>query len=466
LSSLSRTKLTFYGGVGEIGGNKILVEDKGTKIFLDFGKSFSRRSEFYDGFSKPRVVNGIGDLLELEVIPAISGIYRQDLLALSGRTTREERWVDGVVLSHAHADHSDYVSLLREDIPIWMGKTTKSILESIEDEKNSDIEFEVTRFKRRPINKKEPPVQRTIHTFRTGDKIKIDSLEIAPIHVDHSIPGCYGFVIHASDSTIVYTGDLRLHGNKSEMTLDFLKEAGKERPDVMLCEGTRITEAIQTSEKQVFEACKFLLGQASDSFVFADYSYKDIDRFMTFYKVAKESGRKLLIGIRAARYLNTLRQADPAMLLPSVDDETLGIYRPREMHCSQADTNYYNMHTNVWSSRDVKEKESQVITSMSSYSADELIDIRPSNGLYIHSTSEPFNEEGLIDEQRTRNWLRKYGLKRVHCHCSGHASGSEIVDLVNNVNPKTLIPIHTESPELFTIFFGEKVKIVKDSYLA
>jgi hypothetical protein len=27
------TNLTFYGGVGEIGGNKILLEDDGKKIF-------------------------------------------------------------------------------------------------------------------------------------------------------------------------------------------------------------------------------------------------------------------------------------------------------------------------------------------------------------------------------------------------------------------------------------------------
>jgi len=34
------TSLTFYGGVNEIGGNKILLEDKDTKVFLDFGKEF------------------------------------------------------------------------------------------------------------------------------------------------------------------------------------------------------------------------------------------------------------------------------------------------------------------------------------------------------------------------------------------------------------------------------------------
>ncbi len=462
-SRSSETKLTLYGGVDEIGGNKILLEDKGTRIFLDFGKSFAKRSKYYDGLSKPRLVNGIGDLIELGIIPEIKGIYRQDLLDLCGRTSKEDRFADAVVLSHAHADHSDYVSLLREDIPIWMGNVTKTILESIEDERNSDIEFEITKFKKRPINKREAPIQRKITTFRTGDQIDIDSISITPVHVDHSIPGCYGLIIRASDSTIIYTGDLRLHGNKGELTRDFMKEAADEKPDVMLCEGTRIDEAMQSSERGVFDACKFLLEQAKNSLVFADYSYKDIDRFTTFYKVAKETHRKLLIGIRAARYLDALKAADPTMGLPSVSDESIGIYRPREVHTSKVDEEFYREHTNVWNHSDVKQKESQVITSMSSYSADELIDIRPTRGLYIQSTSEPFTEEGLLDEERTRRWLEKYGLKKVHCHCSGHASGIELVNIVNVIDPKVVIPIHTESPDLFPIFFGAKVKIVKES---
>jgi hypothetical protein len=34
------TKITFYGGVNEVGGNKILLSDKDTTILLDFGKPF------------------------------------------------------------------------------------------------------------------------------------------------------------------------------------------------------------------------------------------------------------------------------------------------------------------------------------------------------------------------------------------------------------------------------------------
>ena len=35
-------KLTLFGGVDEIGGNKILVEDGETRIFFDFGLSFAK----------------------------------------------------------------------------------------------------------------------------------------------------------------------------------------------------------------------------------------------------------------------------------------------------------------------------------------------------------------------------------------------------------------------------------------
>jgi len=60
-------KLTFYGGVNEIGGNMILLEDKDTKIFLDFGMSFSFGVEYFTGFLQPRRVNGLGDYFEFDL---------------------------------------------------------------------------------------------------------------------------------------------------------------------------------------------------------------------------------------------------------------------------------------------------------------------------------------------------------------------------------------------------------------
>lgn len=39
------TTLTFYGGVGEIGGNKILLTDDESRVFLDFGMNFEKLSK-------------------------------------------------------------------------------------------------------------------------------------------------------------------------------------------------------------------------------------------------------------------------------------------------------------------------------------------------------------------------------------------------------------------------------------
>ena len=47
---INMTKLTFFGGLNEVGGNKILIEDKKTKIFLDFGLSFGLSGKYFADF--------------------------------------------------------------------------------------------------------------------------------------------------------------------------------------------------------------------------------------------------------------------------------------------------------------------------------------------------------------------------------------------------------------------------------
>lgn len=72
--------ITCYGAVKEIGGNKILLEDSGSAIILDFGKSFSAEGSFFDEFLQPRTNSCLRDLLRLGLLPGIPGIYRHDLL--------------------------------------------------------------------------------------------------------------------------------------------------------------------------------------------------------------------------------------------------------------------------------------------------------------------------------------------------------------------------------------------------
>lgn len=150
------------------------------------------------------------------LLPDISGLYRDDLMKQAGRKP-EKPEIDGILLSHAHSDHADYISFLHEDIPLYMGETCHTILKALEQRSPRTIEREILNYKPRPYLK-DKPIERRVETFRTRDRFKIRSLEIEPIHVDHSVPGTYGFIIYTSEGPVVYTGDIRLHGTKPEMT--------------------------------------------------------------------------------------------------------------------------------------------------------------------------------------------------------------------------------------------------------
>jgi ribonuclease J len=77
-------KLTFYGGVNEVGSNKILLDDNDTRILADFGKGFSQRAKYFEEYLSPKIANGIVDFIEMGLIPDVEGIYREDLLEMVG----------------------------------------------------------------------------------------------------------------------------------------------------------------------------------------------------------------------------------------------------------------------------------------------------------------------------------------------------------------------------------------------
>lgn len=100
--------LTIYDGAGCIGGNKILVEDGGTALLLDFGANFKAEGMYFDEFLQPRNTFGFSDLLALNILPPLKGLYRPDLEYPGvwekhlGNPLCREVEVQGVFLSDAH----------------------------------------------------------------------------------------------------------------------------------------------------------------------------------------------------------------------------------------------------------------------------------------------------------------------------------------------------------------------------
>jgi ribonuclease J len=72
------TSIDFFGGVDEIGGNKIRVEGKRESFFFDFGMAFSQANDYLSEFLQPRKENGILDFVKLGLLHCIEGIYLED----------------------------------------------------------------------------------------------------------------------------------------------------------------------------------------------------------------------------------------------------------------------------------------------------------------------------------------------------------------------------------------------------
>lgn len=430
-------KLTFYGGVNEIGGNKILLEDKGTRIFFDFGEPFSFGSEHFTGWLTPRQVNGLGDYFEFGLLPKMKGLYTKELLACTDLSYVEPN-VDAVFLSHAHFDHVHHIRFVDPKIPVYLGVGAKLFLECME-ETSGFCDYGKHQYK----------------TFRTGTKIKIANVVVEPIHVDHSIPSAYGFLIHTSEGTIAYTGDLRAHGPRRDMTEDFMTKARECDPVALVCEGTRMVEKERRknyTEKQVETQSGKVVSSTSKAVFVRRYS-RDMDRFRSFYDGAKDNGRIIVISPKTAHLLSKLLD-DKRLNLPNpMNDEAIRVYYKRKKSGTFDEGDYY-----VWERRFmdkmvtyefVHEKQDELVMDLDFYQFAELIDIKPRSGShFIHSMSEPFSEED-IEDTVMHNWLDHFKMHFHQLHASGHIDKEHLATFIRNIKPKKVIPVHTENPHLF-----------------
>jgi ribonuclease J len=489
------TTITCYGGINEIGGNKILLKDDHTCLAFDFGTSFGRRYLFYEEYLTPRPGAGLLDLLRMELLPPLEGIYRQDLVptddlwpSLRDSPLHKELTLDGVILSHAHIDHSGYISFLNTDIPIYATAMTAFIAKAMQDSGPSDFEREVCYsnprqlqdgvlragecYRQRPFAfvggcptseeaeafwsyspAKTKPLELYAETV-PSDKVSGLSLQYFP--VDHSIFGAAAFAVETGQGWIGYTGDLRLHGNRAHETWRFVEEVSKLQPVALICEGTHVDSAEHVSEEEVFiNALKEV--REAEGLVVADFSLRNVDRLITFHRIAQETGRKLVVPAKGAYLLEAMR-------LVSNDIPDIGaigdilIYEDLKatLSCWEEQLRQRYGHRTIGPSH-VRVNQGELILCFSFWDMKHLIDINPERGVYIYSSSEAHSEEQQIDLMRLRNWLDHFGMRFVGdpeggeggLHASGHASGPDLLKVIHRIKPRVLIPIHTLNPGYF-----------------
>lgn len=482
------TTLRFYGGVGEIGGNQILLQTDKTRVFLDFGKSFALEGSYFD-FPLMRPFY-IPDLINIRALPPIDGLYRG---------TGPEPAIDGILLSHPHVDHYGYISMLNQGTRIYLGVPTLELIRIRDETYHRYWDRELGHL--------------NFETFWTGEELSVGDITFRPVHVDHSIPAAYAYLIHAGGKTLAYTGDLRMHGYQRDFTRDFLAELERERVDVLICEGTnlappeggedaflrrmeaeflrRMGKAAPRRERKECETegevRERLAGLISGmrGLVLAETNPADVDRIRTLWRVAGETGRELVLDARQAYIVYQLGKRTRVPDLPGAGDSRVLLGRRKLRGAEREDEETYQKWREDWEMILIAECESVgrpplwglagrkfirehacellLCTSNAAARLAELkYDQPPFEVDFVLSKSEPFTEELVLSFDKLLHWLALFGIREYHqVHVSGHCDAADLRGVVERADPAMLFPVHTEHPELFKGLVGGAVEDIR-----
>ncbi len=510
-------RITLYGGAGEIGGNRILLEWPERRWLLDFGTRFGQTGKFFEEFVKPRGATlGLRDYLRMGLLPPLDGLYRADLCTndpdIFGRYKdhpmyRHVEHVDGVLLSHGHIDHLGCIGFLKEDIPVYTGLMTALIGKCLQDPQPTGLDREFNYAVPRECaeegeilkTRKGPRLQRQYYVAETdpgigaameklrefwewvpGERSSITAkpLEVRdPVgmglrfwRVDHSIPGSGAWGIETPIGWVVYSGDLRTHGHSAWRTEKFAKEAAALKPTLLIVEGTRVGPDEQSvKEADVHQATDQVVAK-EHGLVIADFTARNIERLRTFRDIAKARGRRLVITTKDAYSLERMHLIDPQ--IPHPTDPGLAILKEPQAKTDAWEKDVCGKFATCFvSAKEIRKEAGAFILCLSYWDINNLIDIEPQGGTYIYSSSEAYNEEQEIDARRLCHWLDHFGLKSVGglpraeagpYHASGHADGPALEKVIEEIGAKKIMPVHTEHPEWFQVRWGGRLVMAKE----
>ena len=381
-------EINIIRGQNQIGGSIIEISSKSTKIILDIGSNLEDKEI---------------------VVPEIDGLFK-------GKSK-----YDGALISHYHSDHVGLATRILPEIQIYMG------------EKSYEI-YKVTREYIKKEYLKEPRV------FKSEEQVSIGDIKITPYLCDHSAFDSYMFLLDCEGKKILYTGDFRSNGRKSFEPL--LRKLPK--VDALITEGTNLSNdkigKINLTEKELEKKGIEIL-EGNNRPVFVLMAATNIDRIVTFYKIANATKRLFLLDTYAGQITATIGGNIP---------------NPRTF------SNVRIFLTNQDKYEILKNYPQNKIGKNEIANSNFMMCIRSSMKQYLENRSKEFSFEGCVlfysmwegykKQENMKEFLKfmeEKGVKTISLHTSGHADEKDFDKLIKKVEPEIIIPVHTENSEWF-----------------
>ncbi len=389
-------KISFLGGLNEVGKNMTLFEYGEDMFLVDCGLAFPDQ-----------------DMLGVDlVLPDFTYVERN-----------ADR-IRGIVITHGHEDHIGGLPYLLKvlNVPVYGTNLTIGLIQGKLREHGL-------------LN------SATLNVIKPGDVITLGGFTVEAIHVNHSIPDALGLAIRCEGGTIVHTGDFKIDTTPIDggmMDLGRLAEIGQEGVLCLMSDSTNAERpGFTESERKVGESFETLFRKAGNNRIIVATFSSNIHRVQQIMNVAESLGRKVALVGRSLENVVNISAELGYLNIPE------GIVIDINM------INRYPADKLVIITTGSQGEPMSALTRMA-FSDHRKVEIHPNDYVIISATPIPGNEKTV---SRVVNELMKLGADVVYermydVHVSGHACQEELKMIMGIVKPKYFIPVHGELKHL------------------
>lgn len=391
-----RVRISFLGGINEIGKNMTVYEYKNDMFIVDCGLAFPTAE-----------LPGV-DL----VIPDFTYI----------KNCRER--IRGIIITHGHEDHIGGLAYLLKqvNIPVYATKLTIGLIKGKLEEHGLLGSVKLVEIKPR-------------------DNITLGSFNIELIHVNHSIPDAVGLAIRCPAGIIIQTGDFKIDTTPVDgdmIDLPRFAEYGKKGVLALLSDSTNAERPGYTmSERNVGDSFEKLFAKAKHKRIIVATFASNIHRVQQIIDVAQTRGRKVAVIGRSLENLVKVGEELGYLIVPK------NILIPIDSIGSYADDKLVIITTGS------QGEPMSALTKMA-FGDHRKVSITPNDYVIISATPIPGNEKmvGNVVNALMKRKVEVIYEKMYEVHVSGHACQEDLKLMMGLVNPKYFIPVHGEQKHL------------------
>lgn len=390
-TKMENLKISFLGGVSEIGKNMTVLEYGQDMIVIDCGMSFPD-----------------------EDLPGVDSVV-QDITYLVENKDR----LRGIFITHGHEDHIGAVNYVLDNVkaPIYGSRVSLGLIENkLRESKKTNV---------------------ILKSVKAGTVVVAGSFKVEFIPMTHSIPGAMAMAITTPAGTVVHSGDFKIDftpiGNEF-CDLKRLADIGKQGVTLLMCESTNVErEGFSMSESVVGKTFDELFGKLRNERIIIATFASNIHRLQQILDLAVKYKRKIAFTGRSM-----VNVSDMAIKLGELKCD-------RELIIDIDKVDKYEDKELIIISTGSQGESMSALTRMASDNFPK-VKLNSNDAVIISAAPIPGNEKAI---NTVINNLYRKDCKVIYneladVHASGHAYKEELKILHSLLKPKFFIPVHGE----------------------